>query len=396
MHSPQVSGSVFQRQRKRGPVWYAKWRVNGRQHKKLIGPVWTERGRPPQGVYTRKMAEAALQAILTDARRGAYDDPITGPGMTLKAACEAWLTYVEHDKGRASTTVGDYRRTCRNHFWPAFGEDTTVQKISKRDVERFRARLLNESQMTRASIHKVLVLLHGCMKYAKRQGWIQANPCEDVERVTLKRSGDFNVLTVEEVHAVMRAAESEQDAAIFAVAAFAGLRMGELRALRWRDVDFANQTLHVRGNYTHREERTPKSGKVRAVPLIDLAAARLDGLSRRELFTLPGDLVFCNALGSYVGEGDLRRRFYTALRVAGLGHKRTEAKPITFHDLRHTFGTLAVKVWDLPTVQGYMGHSDISTTMGYVHHVPKTEHADQLSRLVGQTSEASDLASVSA
>ncbi|WP_205696033.1 tyrosine-type recombinase/integrase [Conexibacter sp. SYSU D00693] len=164
--------------------------------------------------------------------------------------------------------------------------------------------------------------------------------------------------------------------------------MGELRALRWRDVDFANHTLHVRENYTHNQVRRPKSGKVRAVPLIDLAAARLDGLSRRELFTQPGDLVFCNPLGSYVHDGDLRRRFYAALRLAGLWHRRHEDKPITFHDLRHTFGTLAVKVWDLPTVQGYMGHSDIKTTMGYVHHVPKTEHADQLSRLVGSADPA--------
>jgi integrase len=57
-----------------------------------------------------------------------------------------------------------------------------------------------------------------------------------------------------------------------------------------------------------------------------------------------------------------------------------------FHDLRHTLGTLAVKVWDLPTVQGYMSHADISTTMEYVTHVPKTEHADQLGRLVEATS----------
>jgi hypothetical protein len=81
--------------------------------------------------------------------------------------------------------------------------------------------------------------------------------------------------------------------------------------------------------------RPPKSGKVRAVPLIHLAAARLDGLSRRELFTQPGDLVFPGALGGYMSDSDLRPRFYATLRVAGLRHKRHEAKPITFHDLPH-------------------------------------------------------------
>jgi integrase len=110
---------------------------------------------------------------------------------------------------------------------------------------------------------------------------------------------------------------------------------------------------------------------VRSVPLVDVAARALDGLSRREHFTQPEDLVFCNAFGDYLHDGELRRRFYAALRVAGLGEKRTGGKPMTFHDLRHTFGTLAVKVWDLPKVRAYMGHSSITTTMGYVHHVPR-------------------------
>jgi len=44
------------------------------------------------------------------------------------------------------------------------------------------------------------------------------------------------------------------------------------------------------------------------------------------------------------------------------------------------FGTLAVKVWDLRKVQGYMGRADITTTMGYVHHVPKTDDANALTR----------------
>lgn len=81
-------------------------------------------------------------------------------------------------------------------------------------------------------------------------------------------------------------------------------------------------------------------------------------------------------------DGEMRARFYTALAGAGLGHKRTGPKPMTFHDLRHTFGTLAVQVWPLSDVQAYMGHADVSTTMGYVHHIPKTGAAKALTALV--------------
>ena len=65
---------------------------------------------------------------------------------------------------------------------------------------------------------------------------------------------------------------------------------------------------------------------------------------------------------------------------------------MVFHDLRHTFGTLAVKVWDLPKVQAYMGHANIQTTMIYVHHVPKASDADALTALVSQGTEDSTLA----
>ncbi len=204
----------------------------------------------------------------------------------------------------------------------------------------------------------------------------------DVERVTARRTGDFNALDIEELHAVIRAARDEQDACIYTVAALAGLRMGELRALRWRDIDFSGHTIHVRANYTHCRERLPKSGKLRSVPLVDPAAAKLDALSRRKHFTEPADLVFCTTTGGYVHDGQLRHRFYQALDAADLGHKRHGDRPIVFHDLRHTFGTLAVKAWDLPKVRGYMGHADISTTMTYVHHVPTTADATALSDLL--------------
>jgi integrase len=65
----------------------------------------------------------------------------------------------------------------------------------------------------------------------------------------LKRSGDIQVYSPEEVWALVRAASSQRDAALFLTAAFTGLRMGELLALRWREVDFAGSVVRVRASY---------------------------------------------------------------------------------------------------------------------------------------------------
>jgi Phage integrase family len=71
------------------------------------------------------------------------------------------------------------------------------------------------------------------------------------------------------VETLARAAEDDQDAALFRIAAFTDLRLGELRALRWSDVDFGLRLVHVRRNYTRGVEGSPKSGRDRSVPLID-------------------------------------------------------------------------------------------------------------------------------
>lgn len=87
------------------------------------------------------------------------------------------------------------------------------------------------------------------------------------------------------------------------------------------------------------------------------------------------DLVFPSVVGQPIDDSHLRRRFADALSRAGL-------QRIRFHDLRHSFGTLAVQAFPLSDVQAYMGHADVQTTMIYVHFVPKKDAADRLSRLV--------------
>jgi hypothetical protein len=134
------------------------------------------------------------------------------------------------------------------------------------------------------------------------------------------------------------------------------------------DVDFAKRLIHVRRSYVQRDEGPPKSGRVRSVPMTDQIARAIDELSRREWATRDEDLVFCNELARHFGDSALRRRFCAARDLAGI-------KPIRFHDLRHTFGTLSVQVFPLSDVKAYMGHGDIATAMIYLRHVPQLDAA---------------------
>ena len=364
-------------------MFYLKYRLaDGRQVQQLLGPKWMQRGRPPAGYFTERTADEALQELLADARRGTLAGAEPRAGKTFADACAEHERYCRDDKQLARSTLSDYGNV-RRALLEEFGETTPLEDITTARIDVYRERLLEEGKWSRRTVQKVLVILHGILKRAKRRKWIPANPAEDVERVQVRRSGDFNVLKPAEVAAVTREARTEMLAAIFTVAAFTGLRLGELRALRWLDVDFEARSIIVRRNLpSHGEEKTPKSHKVRSVPLIDQAAVALDGLSRREHFTGVGDRVFCSVTGGPFDDGEIRNEFYAALDRAELGQLRKKADPIVFHDLRHTFGTLGAAIWPLHDLQGYMGHADIQTTMIYVHHVPKVTAADELSRAV--------------
>src|SRR4051794_7040881 len=385
-------------------AWYALWRDADGRHQKRLGPAHvrdsgrrTPRGavvwraangsKPDPSYLTPAGAEDALQGLLSSALREPTDPRRKrAQDHTFGEACDAWLAYVAEEKDRRPSTIKDYRNTVRRYLVAEFGADTLLHTIDTGRVDVFRERMLAEGHLSRRTIQKILVLLHGVLKRAKRKGWVATNPAEDAERVTVRRSGDFNVLSPEEVHAVARADGSELYGAIYVTAAFTGLRMGELRALRWSDVDFAKRLVHVRRSYTGAAFGAPKSQRVRSVPMSDPVARVLDGLSRRGVGTRPDDLVFSPGYDVPFHHDTVRKRFYAALDAAGLGRLRTKDDPIVFHDLRHTFGTLAVQAFPLSDVKAMKGHADISTTMIYVHHVPRTDAAARLSELLDRAS----------
>jgi integrase len=353
---------VFRVDRAKGPVWYAKWREpGGRQVKRRIGPAWTGRGRPADGFFTKRTAEDWLRAELSAlddlAARGAVWD------VTFARAAAEWLRYVTEDRAIKPTTLRDYRSGLEHHLLPAFGERRLVD-ITPAELERWRAGL----SLSPRTKNKLMIAVGGIYRRAARVFGINVNPAAQVERLRERRTVEIEVFSPEEVWALVRAAADEQDAAIYLTAAFTGLRKGELLALRWRDVDFTGSAIRVRASYALGQVMSPKSGKVRSVPMapdVATALARLADLRGR---AGDDDLVFVGELGGYLDGSALRRRYLEALARAGLRRLR-------FHDLRHTFGTRMIAKADIVRVQEWMGHADIQTTRRYLHFTPRHDDA---------------------
>jgi integrase len=358
------SGHVFRVERKRGPAWYAKYRFpDGRQVQKKLGPAWTGRGRPAAGYFTKRLAEDWLRSTLEQARRGTLAGQVR-TGATFADAAAEFLRYAEHDRGVKPSTLRDYRSNLNAHLLPAFGT-LALESITPQAIENWRASL---SGLSARTTNKLLVVMHGVLRRAQHVWDLPTNPVDRVEKYRQRASGDIDVFSPEEVMALVRAAGSEQDAAIFLTAAFTGLRRGELLALRWRDIDFAGSMIRVRASYAGGQLTTPKSGKVRSVPLASEVAQALARLSDRDEWTEDDDLVFVGLAGGYLDGSALRRRYAAALARAGL-------RPLRFHDLRHTFGTRMIAVADIRRLQEWMGHADVQTTMRYLHYAPRADDA---------------------
>jgi len=360
------SGHVFTVQREHGLVWYAKYRTGtGHQVQKKLGPAWTRRGRPPAGHHTRSTAERWLNLTLQRIRQRTMP-PVRGTPAGFDEAAAEWLRHVEHDRGRKPTTLRGYRILLDTHLRPAFG-GRQLSDLSTEEIER----VVWSTGLAAASITKLIVCMSGIYHRARRVWGITYDPVDDVQRPQLKPTYDLEVYTPAEVLELTNAAVSERDAAIFLTAALAGLRLGEVVALAWRDVDLDRCVLRVRRSWSGHELTTPKAGKVRSVPLAPQVIYAL-----RDLRPDGGDLdalVFPGRSGGHLDRRALRRRYHAAQERAGL-------RQLRFHDLRHTFATTMVAHTSIRRVQEWLGHSDLHSTMRYLHYTPRHDDAELVAR----------------
>src|SRR5579884_2121152 len=425
--APNPTARPFVRQRSTGCFWYGKWSRNGQPVIRALGRAWVEpdgaggwkrrRGRAPEGWLTEAQAAERMLALVRE-----HDSEQTllerdaeerrRRGVTFRELAVEYMRWLEEIKGAKPSTLRDhrlllaepgtaYRRgsgVSRGLVMAALG-DQPAREVTTREVEDL-LRSIASTGVAARTVNKARQLVCAIFNYGMRPSTycLSFNPAAHADRRAEPQRAPLAFYSPEQVEALARsladgahrgqsrpalvdeeiaarARDDVQDAELVRVAAFAGLRRGELVALRWRDVDFVGRKIIVRRALSGATEvKSTKSRRVREVPLPDQAAAALDRLSRRGEFTGPDDYVFSNRLGRRLDPSALRRRFERARDAAGL-------EPLRFHDLRHTYGSLLVAGGiDLASVKAAMGHSHLSTTERYLHARPAGEQADRFTR----------------
>jgi integrase len=363
--------------KRREPVWVARYRVLGLDSAKVLGKAWTKRSRPPAGYVTRSQAEEMLRQLLL--AQGAAVKASSGPafGEVADAFLAVLAGRIKSGSFRAST-LRTYRNIIERDLRPMWNA-RPIAGITTAEVAVFHGQVL-ERGLAATTINQTRAVLRGIFALAVERFGLEQDVSLAFKRAKTRRatSDRISFYPPDEVMRLVGAAETEQDATLFLTAAFTGLRASELRALRWRSVDFAGSLIHVERGFTDEGgEDLPKSYRVRSVPMMPQVALALSRLREREFFAEDDELVFVNSIGHVLDYDQLARRYRAAQRRAAL-------RPLRFHDLRHSFGTMAVRQFPITDVQTWMGHADIATTRKYIHYAPQPEAAAKLGALVGE------------
>ncbi len=195
--------------------------------------------------------------------------------MTFADAAEAWLLHGERNRNLKRSTVRDYARcstptSCRARRPPnsetRYGRAPFARRRCARSADAGQGVVRRPS--LRPHDREAADGRARDLRPRASRGWIERNPARGASAPPVRYSRRLRLLCPRGGRCAGGAAASQQDAAIFLTAAMTGLRRGELVALRWRDIDFPGQAIRVRANYSLGELVTPKSGKVRSVPMV--------------------------------------------------------------------------------------------------------------------------------
>jgi integrase len=260
------------------------------------------------------------------------------------------------------STLAGYRRILDNHILPAFG-DKTLNRLKKEDLDMF-ADMLKEKKLSNGMRHNILRLLLHLLRKAVDSGSLDGEILKGFEVPSVDKS-KVPVLNQREQAAIERAAAgNDRDAAVI-LALYTGMRVGEICALKWSDVDLEEGMIHVRRTVQRLENVKGKGPKTRLCfgPPKTLSSERIIPLSaklHRYLKELKaharGEYVIASK-GTFAEPRVIQYRFHALLRKAGI-------RRINFHALRHTFAVRCMELhMDVTTLSQLLGHTSVKLTL---------------------------------
>ena len=321
----------------------------------------------PHTFDTRQAAQIWLnkqhRAIAAGTWQPPTKQPLVDDGKAPRFAdyAETWLV----QRGLKPRTVEAYRHLLDTHLLPVWG-GRRIDAIKVTDVKAWFATLDSSTPTTRAHTY---ALLRAILQTAYQDDLIAANPCRIRGAGQVKRSTKTAVPTVEQVQALADGMPSPKYKVMVLVAAWCGLRFGELTELRRNDVLFDGQTpvaLAVRRAVVRVEGRfevgTPKSDAgVRDVVIPP--HIRTDVQAYLDTLPAAGDVLLFpgSRNGTHMAPSSLYKPFYRVREAMGLDSLR-------WHDLRHFSGTTAAQTGaTLAEVMDRLGHSTTQAAMRYQH-----------------------------
>ena len=322
------------------------------------------------------------------------------PRLRFDTVAGWWLARFEAKVAagdRHPRTLEAYRYHLEHNLLPHLAS-RRVAALGVEDVAALITELRADGRSAKSTAN-ALGTLQSILRFARRRGWVLADPVELLEPEERPRHPRRRqrVLGRPEIERLLDACPPP-GRLLVATALYSGLRISELLGLIWEDIDFAAGLIRVRAQLSraHRGEparrvapKTPAS--VREVPLVEQLSHRLAVHKQASPFAAPGDWVFATSRGTPYGHRNVARRVLT--RAADAAQLNGDGwPPLRFHDLRHTFAShLVVDLGlDVAQVSRILGHARITITLDvYTHLFDDARHTGEIRRRMAASQFAS-------
>ncbi|BFL45570.1 site-specific integrase [Lactonifactor longoviformis] len=340
-----------------------------------------------------------LTGVTEKLRNTRYEIEHGAPGMGSTPSLDFWFDLWLNKYKSLSVkqgTVDTYHNYYANYLSPSLGQ-RKLADISPYNLQQLFYDL-RQSGYSNNTVHLCYTLLNSLFKQACRLNLLQNNPVQKLELPRQRSAPRQQALSRTEQEIFLDYARKSPYFPIYSLALFTGMRVGELRALRWCDVDLSNACLMVTGTIKYTKQRgcfrdSPKTASsYRKIPLLPKAINLLEDLQNKQLHgESPGNehpqledmesLVFPSRTGKPLCHGvlnaDINKIVTRINEKAGIPFP-----PMTPHTLRHTFSTRCMESGMAPKVlQSILGHQNFSTTMDLYSHVLPDQKKAEMKKL---------------